>query len=109
MARSTRWVLSRTAASARPTRTVLGIDVGETSTSTSTGVASMPTRVYEKSLASIALERPQEGLAANDRLETSAGAMPMVSIQYPTRFHGSIHSPVARIRPRALPSPLEQD
>ena len=53
MARSTRCVLSRTAASARPTRTVLGIDDEETSTSTSTGVASMPTRVYDASFDSM--------------------------------------------------------
>ena len=45
MARSTRCVLSLTAASASPTRTVLGIDEAETSTSTSTGVASMPIKV----------------------------------------------------------------
>jgi len=36
-------VLSRTAASARPTSTVFGCDENETSTSTSTGVASIPT------------------------------------------------------------------
>ena len=45
MARSTRCVLSLTAASARPTSTVLGIDEAETSTSTSTGAASIPIRV----------------------------------------------------------------
>src|SRR5437763_13191760 len=45
------WVLSRTAASASPTRTVLGMLAEETSTST--GMASMPTRGYEASLASM--------------------------------------------------------
>ncbi len=53
IARSTRCVLSLTAVSARPTRTVLGFEENETSTSTSTGVASMPTSVYEASFASI--------------------------------------------------------
>ena len=42
MARSTRCRLSRTAASGSPTRMVLGMAVGETSTSTSTLPASMP-------------------------------------------------------------------
>jgi hypothetical protein len=56
MARSTRRVLSHTAASARQTGSVLGDEEYETSTSTSTGVASMPTSVYEASLAST--ERP---------------------------------------------------
>ena len=41
-ARSTRCVLSFTAASGKPTSTVLGSAPGETSTSTSTGKASMP-------------------------------------------------------------------
>jgi hypothetical protein len=49
-------VLSLTAVSARPTSTVLGADENETSTSTSTGVASMPMSVYEASFAS--MERP---------------------------------------------------
>ena len=53
MARSTRCVLSRTAVSASPTKTVLGIDENDTSTSTSTGVASIPTRVYDASFASM--------------------------------------------------------
>ena len=42
IARSTRWVLSLTAASGSPTRIVLGMAAAETSTSTSTGTASMP-------------------------------------------------------------------
>ena len=42
IARSTRCVLSRTAASGSPTSTVLGSPAGETSTSTSTGKASIP-------------------------------------------------------------------
>src|SRR5262249_7144579 len=69
IARSTRWVLSRTAASARPTRTVLGIDVGETSTSTSTGVASMPTRVYDESLASMPIHPPPVGMRRRRSIE----------------------------------------
>ncbi len=54
IARSTRCVLSLTAVSARPTSTVLGTDENETSTSTSTGIASMPTNVYDASFASMA-------------------------------------------------------
>ena len=53
IARSTLCVLSRTAASAKPTSTVLGADENDTSTSTSTGVASIPTRVYDASFESI--------------------------------------------------------
>ena len=45
IARSTRCVLSLTAASGKPTRIVLGIAAGERSTSTSTGIASMPNNV----------------------------------------------------------------
>ena len=52
-ARSMRWVLSLTVASGRPTRTILGEALGETSTSTSTGTASTPNRLYVWSLASI--------------------------------------------------------
>ena len=47
-----RWMLSSTAISGRPTRTVLGRPA-ETSTSTSTGTASMPTRAKVFSLASM--------------------------------------------------------
>ena len=52
-ARSTRWVLSRTACSGRPTRTVLGNAEAERSTSTSTGTASIPTKLYVLSFASM--------------------------------------------------------
>jgi hypothetical protein len=45
IARSTRCVLSLTAASGNPTSTVLGSAPGETSTSTSTGNASIPNSV----------------------------------------------------------------
>jgi len=51
-ARSMRWVLSFTAASGKPTSTVLGNAPGETSTSTSTGNASMPKSEKVCSLAS---------------------------------------------------------
>ena len=51
--RLTRWVLSLTAASGRPTSTVLGSARRSTSTSTSTGKASMPTSEKVDSLASI--------------------------------------------------------
>ena len=53
IARSTRCVLSLTAASGRPTRTVFGNPAGETSTSTSTGKASMPSSEKVFSLASM--------------------------------------------------------
>ena len=56
IARSTRCVLSFTAASGSPTRSVLGSPAGETSTSTSTGRASMPRSEKVLSLASI--EKP---------------------------------------------------
>src|SRR5262245_7863500 len=61
-ARSTRWVLSLTAASGRPTRMVLGSAPAETSTSTSTGTASMPTREKVCSLASIRCPRKRVGI-----------------------------------------------
>ena len=44
-------MLSRTDNSGKPTSTVLGIEAGELSTSTSTGTASMPTRANVLSLA----------------------------------------------------------
>ncbi len=47
-----RWILSRTAISGRPTSKVLG-NPAETSTSASTGAASMPTRANVFSLASM--------------------------------------------------------
>ena len=53
IARAMRWVLSRTAASGRPTSTVLGIAVGETSTSTSTGKASIPNSENVRNVASM--------------------------------------------------------
>ena len=53
MARSTRCRLSRTAASGSPTRMVLGMAVGETSTSTSTLTASMPNSEKVCSLANM--------------------------------------------------------
>ena len=53
MARSTRCVLSLTAASGRPTRMLFGKPAGETSTSTSTGKASIPSNEKVLSLASI--------------------------------------------------------
>ena len=58
IARSTRCVLSLTAASGSPTRTCLGRPLGETSTSTSTGRASMPTSEKVLSLASMASHPP---------------------------------------------------
>ena len=42
MARATRWVLSRIAASGSPTSTVAGNAPADTSTSTSIGIASIP-------------------------------------------------------------------
>jgi hypothetical protein len=42
IARSTRWTLSLTAVSARPTRITAGSPVAATSTSASTGMASIP-------------------------------------------------------------------
>ena len=53
MARATRWVLSRIAASGMPTSTVAGSAPPDTSTSTSTGTASMPNREKVWSRASI--------------------------------------------------------
>ena len=53
MARSTRCVLSLTAASGRPTRIIFGSPEGETSPSTSTGRASMPNSEKVLSLASM--------------------------------------------------------
>ena len=53
MARSTRCVLSLTAASGSPTSTCFGSPLGETSTSTSTGKASMPTNEKVLSVASM--------------------------------------------------------
>ena len=53
IARSTRCVLSLTAASGRPTSMVFGRPAGETSTSTSTGKASMPSSEKVLSLASM--------------------------------------------------------
>ena len=55
IARSTRCVLSLTAASGNPTRMVLGIAACETSTSTSTGTASMPSSENVCSLANMVL------------------------------------------------------
>src|SRR5262249_49011596 len=52
-----RWMLSRTAISGRPTRTVLG-SPPETSTSTSTGMPSMPTSAKVFSLASMGRVTP---------------------------------------------------
>ncbi len=52
-ARSTRCMLSRTAASGRPTRIVFGKPAGETSTSTSTGTASIPCNANVFNLASM--------------------------------------------------------
>jgi hypothetical protein len=45
IARSMRWMLSFTACSGRPTSTVFGSAAGETSTSTSTGRASIPSKL----------------------------------------------------------------
>ena len=53
MARSTRCVLSRTAASGNPTSIVFGNARGEISTSTSTAIALMPTNEKVFNLASI--------------------------------------------------------
>ncbi len=53
IARSTRCVLSLTAASGSPTRIVLGIAAGDKSTSTSTGIASIPSSVNVFSRASM--------------------------------------------------------
>ncbi len=61
IARSTRCVLSLTAASGKPTRTVLGSAPGETSTSTSTGKASMPTSEKVFSFASMVERMKDEG------------------------------------------------
>jgi len=53
IARSTRCVLSLTAASGSPTSTVVGNAPAETSTSTSTGTASIPSREKVCSFANI--------------------------------------------------------
>jgi hypothetical protein len=65
IARSTRCVLSLTAASGSTTSTVFGSAPGETSTSTSTGSASIPNSENVRSLASMRRRRGEKVKGSN--------------------------------------------
>ncbi len=91
-----RCVLSLTAASASPTRIVLGIAAGEMSTSTSTGLASIPNKEYVNSLASMG-QADRRGRTPGQTIILSLG-MPRRNSQLAGESESSVweFSPIAR-------------